>query len=123
MYESNNKLITLDTLRNNPIDQTIELFKQGYRIDESIPNFLQSQGINQVAGIPIQDLQMQIKKLQTESNTTNTVLVIIAVIVLLFLAYWLLVLRYKIESSAARRAGVPYSAVGVTGAGRGGLFG
>ena len=115
-------VITMDTMRNNSLDNIIQMYRQGYRIDDSIPQYVMSQGITQIAGIPIQDLQTQLKQLQSTTSGTNIIVIIIAGILILAIGYYMLVLRFKIESAAARRAGVPYTAMGTTGT-RGGLFG
>lgn len=114
-----NNFLSVDRIKQlseTNYEELLNLYRNGYRLSETEINQLSENDLRQT----IKSLEYKIQKLQT--NTVSWPAMIIVIILVLILSYYLLVLRYKIESSAARRAGVPYSAVGVTGA-RGGLFG
>lgn len=87
--------LTIDTIQKLTIDELIPLYQQGYTLEEN-PKY----------------------NIQTMSTLTDGI-IIGGLIIAGFIIYykWLLPLRYKMESEAARKSGVKYSAVGLTGAG------
>ena len=112
-------ILSLDQIRKiseTNYEQLLDLYKQGYRLSETDINQLSEKDLRQTINV----LEQKIYTLQ--STTVSWPVMIIAIILALILGYYLLILRYKIEKSAAERAGVQYSAVGMTGY-RGGLFG
>ncbi len=88
--------LTMEMIQNSSIDELISLYKQGYTLDENPKYNIQTMQVSATDGI-----------------------VITGLIVAGFYIYykWMLPLRYKLESEAAKRSGVKYSAVGLTGAG------
>lgn len=85
--------LSIETIQNSTIDELISLYKKGYTLDEN-PKY----------------------NIQTMSTATDG-LIIIGLIVAGFYIYykWWLPTRYSLESGAAKRAGVKYSAIGLTG--------
>ncbi len=114
---TNNRILQIENLRQMSFDDILSLYKQGYRLSETEINQLSEKDLRQT----IKALEQKIYTLQT--TTVSWPVMIIIIILGFILMYYLLILRYKIESSAARKAGVPYSAVGMTGGYRGGFFG
>lgn len=87
--------LSIETIQNSSIDELINLYQQGYILDEN-PTY----------------------KMQTMQTTTDGIVIIGLIVAGFYIYYkWMLPLRYKLESQAARKSGVKYSAVGLTGAG------
>lgn len=107
-----NNFLSIDQIKqisNTNYTDLLNLYRQGYRLSETDINQLSENDLRQ----SIKALEQKIHTLQ--STTVSWPVMIILIILILVVSYYLLILRYKIESSAARKAGVPYSAVGMTG--------
>ena len=86
--------LSVETVQNSSIDELISLYQQGYSLDEN-PKY----------------------NIQTMQTATDGIVIIGLIVAGFYIYYkWMLPLRYKLESEAARRSGVKYSAVGLTGA-------
>ncbi len=101
-----NKTLSIEDMSRMSIEQTIDLYRQGYTL------------------APQSELSTQpvMQDLQTSTTTDGTtILLFLGVIVVGAIIYfkWWLPTRYELEAAAARHAGVEYKAVGLTGAGRG----
>lgn len=101
-----NRTISIEDLRTMNQDQIIELYKQGYRIEQNQNlTMLQTGAISSLDTTPV------------NLGPAGTVIVIAAVLIL---GYLLLVAKYKIEGSAAKMAGQKY--IATSGGGGGGSW-
>jgi len=92
--------LTVQSIQNKSTDELVDLYKQGYSLNIN-PNY-------------------QMKNMLEVTPTLSNALLIGGLLVVGFILYYkfLLPMRYKLESDAAKRSGVKYSAVGLTGTGR-----
>jgi hypothetical protein len=107
------KTLTLEDLTNyrteHGEDYVLSLIRQGYK--------LESQPLAQ----PVQYAQMTQSTQTLDTSGSTDIALAIGVLIIGAVLYfkWWLPTRYGLESAAARKAGVNYSAVGLTGTSKG----
>lgn len=104
-------------LLNKPVDELVELYKQGHRVEPQVELSQLSKQFLESGKIGIANLsnynnnnynnKAQIQNLGTVSDAGKTIIIVAGVLILVWL---LLYGKYRFESSAARRAGVKYIA-------------
>jgi len=92
--------LTVQSIQNKSTDELVNLYKQGYSLNMN-PNY-------------------QTKTMLEVAPTISNALLIGGLLVAGIILYYkfILPMRFDLESKAAKRAGVKYSAVGLTGTGR-----
>ena len=96
--------LNIEAIQNKSIDELVTLYRQGYTLNTNTQIQTQPHVTTMVGETPL---------------TTTNLLLAGGLLIAGFIFYYKVMLpwRYKLESDAARKSGVKYSAVGMTGMG------